>query len=153
MLRFFLTPLLLCLLLGNKHKWVPLMIEVKSEGPRERSASRNNSRQNETPRMPPNTRNDLRGQSEIYLNVYGQNPAGRNWTRSGWVRRNFSLNRSGQAWVKIIIGKYFYLQLFIGKLLAKRSIARAGFRFGVNIFQVQAELKFAVPNQGVGTQR
>lgn len=39
------------------------MIEVKSEGPRERSASRNNSRQNENPRLPPNARNDLRGQS------------------------------------------------------------------------------------------
>lgn len=48
---------------GNKQKWVPLMIEVKSEGPRERSASRNNSRQNENPRVPPNARNDLRGQS------------------------------------------------------------------------------------------
>lgn len=48
---------------GNKQKWVPLMIEVKSEGPRERSASRNNSRQNENPRLPPNARNDLRGQS------------------------------------------------------------------------------------------
>lgn len=48
---------------GNKQKWVPLMIEVKSEGPRERSASRNNSRQNEHPRLPPNARNDLRGQS------------------------------------------------------------------------------------------
>ncbi|KAF3841111.1 hypothetical protein F7725_006973 [Dissostichus mawsoni] len=46
---------------GNKQKWVPLMIEVKSEGPRERSASRNNSRQNENPRLPPNARNDLRG--------------------------------------------------------------------------------------------
>ncbi|KAF0038423.1 hypothetical protein F2P81_008907 [Scophthalmus maximus] len=45
---------------GNKQKWVPLMIEVKSEGPRERSASRNNSRQNENPRLPPNARNDLR---------------------------------------------------------------------------------------------
>ncbi|KAJ3589232.1 hypothetical protein NHX12_010078 [Muraenolepis orangiensis] len=45
---------------GPKHKWVPLMIEVKSEGPRERSASRNNSRQNENPRMAPNARNDLR---------------------------------------------------------------------------------------------
>ncbi|XP_013979396.2 la-related protein 1 isoform X3 [Salmo salar] len=45
---------------GNKHKWVPLMIEVKSEGPRERSASRNNTRQNEVPRMPPNRKNDLR---------------------------------------------------------------------------------------------
>lgn len=39
------------------------MIEVKSEGPRERSASRNNSKQNENPRLPPNARNDLRGQS------------------------------------------------------------------------------------------
>uniref|UniRef100_A0A3Q3K875 HTH La-type RNA-binding domain-containing protein n=1 Tax=Monopterus albus TaxID=43700 RepID=A0A3Q3K875_MONAL len=48
---------------GNKQKWVPLMIEVKSEGPRERSASRNNSKQNENPRLPPNARNDLRGQS------------------------------------------------------------------------------------------
>uniref|UniRef100_A0A8C6Q4R0 La ribonucleoprotein 1, translational regulator n=1 Tax=Nothobranchius furzeri TaxID=105023 RepID=A0A8C6Q4R0_NOTFU len=48
---------------GNKQKWVPLMIEVNSEGPRERSASRNNSRQNEHPRLPPNARNDLRGQS------------------------------------------------------------------------------------------
>uniref|UniRef100_A0A8C6SYC5 La ribonucleoprotein 1, translational regulator n=1 Tax=Neogobius melanostomus TaxID=47308 RepID=A0A8C6SYC5_9GOBI len=45
---------------GNKQKWVPLMIEVKSEGPRERSASRNNSRPNESPRVPPNARNDLR---------------------------------------------------------------------------------------------
>lgn len=50
---------------GNKQKWVPLMIEVKSEGPRERSASRNNSRQNENPRLPPNARNDLRGQSDV----------------------------------------------------------------------------------------
>lgn len=47
---------------GNKQKWVPLMIEVKSEGPRERSASRNNSRQNENLRLPPNARNDLRGE-------------------------------------------------------------------------------------------
>lgn len=39
------------------------MIEVKSEGPRERSASRNNSRQNEHARLPPNARNDLQGQS------------------------------------------------------------------------------------------
>ncbi|KAK7925720.1 hypothetical protein WMY93_008030 [Mugilogobius chulae] len=46
---------------GNKQKWVPLMIEVKSEGPRERSASRNNSRPNESPRVPPTARNDLRG--------------------------------------------------------------------------------------------
>ncbi|KAM9451357.1 la-related protein 1 isoform 2-T2 [Clarias gariepinus] len=45
---------------GNKHKWVPLMIEVKSKGPRERSASRNNARQGETPRMHQNNRNDLR---------------------------------------------------------------------------------------------
>uniref|UniRef100_A0A672YW15 HTH La-type RNA-binding domain-containing protein n=1 Tax=Sphaeramia orbicularis TaxID=375764 RepID=A0A672YW15_9TELE len=50
---------------SNKQKWVPLMIEVKSEGPRERSASRNNSRQNENPRLPPNARNDLRGQSVL----------------------------------------------------------------------------------------
>ena len=57
-----LTPALLSLLPGNKHKWVPLMIEVKSEGPRERSASRNNTRQNEPARMPPNARNDLRGE-------------------------------------------------------------------------------------------
>lgn len=49
-------------LTGNKHRWVPLMIEVKSEGPRERSASRNNTRQNEPPRMPPNNRNELRGE-------------------------------------------------------------------------------------------
>lgn len=41
------------------------MIEVKSEGPRERSASRNNSRQNEHARLPPNARNDLTGQSAI----------------------------------------------------------------------------------------
>ncbi len=46
---------------GNKHKWVPLMIEVKSEGPRERSASRNNTRQFDAHRVPPNGRNDLRG--------------------------------------------------------------------------------------------
>lgn len=54
---------------GNKQKWVPLMIEVKSEGPRERSASRNNSRQNENPRLPPNARNDLRGQSVMPLPI------------------------------------------------------------------------------------
>lgn len=47
-----------CVFVGNKHKWVPLMIEVKSEGPRERSASRNNTRQNEVPRMPPNRKNE-----------------------------------------------------------------------------------------------
>uniref|UniRef100_A0A673LGW2 La-related protein 1-like n=1 Tax=Sinocyclocheilus rhinocerous TaxID=307959 RepID=A0A673LGW2_9TELE len=46
---------------GNKHKWVPLRIEVKSEGPRERSASRNNTRQFDAHRVPPNGRNDLRG--------------------------------------------------------------------------------------------
>uniref|UniRef100_A0A8C2PQZ3 La ribonucleoprotein 1, translational regulator n=1 Tax=Cyprinus carpio TaxID=7962 RepID=A0A8C2PQZ3_CYPCA len=45
---------------GNKHKWVPLMIEVKAEGPRERSASRNNTRQFDAHRVPPNGRNDLR---------------------------------------------------------------------------------------------
>lgn len=45
---------------GNKHRWVPLPIEVKSEGPKERSASRNNTRQNEHYRLPPNSRNDLR---------------------------------------------------------------------------------------------
>lgn len=49
---------------GNKQKWLPLMIDVKPEGPRERSASRNNSRQNEQPRLAPNARNDLRGQPD-----------------------------------------------------------------------------------------
>uniref|UniRef100_A0AAY4EGW5 HTH La-type RNA-binding domain-containing protein n=1 Tax=Denticeps clupeoides TaxID=299321 RepID=A0AAY4EGW5_9TELE len=51
---------------GNKHKWVPLMIEVKSEGPRERSASRNNTRQNEPSRQPPNNRNDLKGHFDYH---------------------------------------------------------------------------------------
>lgn len=37
------------------------MIEVKSEGPRERSASRNNTRQFDANRIPPGGRNDLRG--------------------------------------------------------------------------------------------
>lgn len=55
------------IVLGNKHKWVPLMIEVKSEGPRERSASRNNARQNDGHRIPPNNRNDLRGISPLIL--------------------------------------------------------------------------------------
>lgn len=60
--NLFPSPLHVTPHAGNKQKWVPLMIEVKSEGPRERSASRNNSRQNENPRLPPNARNDLRGQ-------------------------------------------------------------------------------------------
>ncbi|XP_075458268.1 la-related protein 1 isoform X1 [Ascaphus truei] len=38
---------------GNKHKWVPLQIEVKPEGPRDKTASRNN-RQNEQQRHPLN---------------------------------------------------------------------------------------------------
>jgi hypothetical protein len=41
------------------------MMEVKSEGPKERSASRNNTRQNEVPRMPPNRKNDLRGECHL----------------------------------------------------------------------------------------
>lgn len=53
-------------ILGNKHKWVPLVIEVKSEGPRERSASRNNTRQYDGHRIPPNNRNDLRGISLFF---------------------------------------------------------------------------------------
>uniref|UniRef100_A0A667ZQF0 La ribonucleoprotein 1, translational regulator n=1 Tax=Myripristis murdjan TaxID=586833 RepID=A0A667ZQF0_9TELE len=56
---------------GNKHKWVPLMIEVKSEGPRERSASRNNSRQNENPRMPPNHTSPLPSKHSHYDYHYG----------------------------------------------------------------------------------
>uniref|UniRef100_A0A8C1VR28 La ribonucleoprotein 1, translational regulator n=1 Tax=Cyprinus carpio TaxID=7962 RepID=A0A8C1VR28_CYPCA len=52
---------------GNKHKWVPLMIEVKAEGPRERSASRNNTRQFDAHRVPPNGRNDLRGATLISM--------------------------------------------------------------------------------------
>uniref|UniRef100_A0A4W4E729 HTH La-type RNA-binding domain-containing protein n=1 Tax=Electrophorus electricus TaxID=8005 RepID=A0A4W4E729_ELEEL len=52
---------------GNKHKWLPLVIEMKAEGPRERSASRNN----EAPRIPHNTRNELRGTNDhdLFLHI------------------------------------------------------------------------------------
>lgn len=71
MTEHFLTALpIVSLQTGNKQKWVPLMIDVKSEGPRERSASRNNSRQNENPRLPPNARNDLRGQSAQFTHSW-----------------------------------------------------------------------------------
>ncbi len=58
---YYDTYICVVAVVGNKHKWVPLMIEVKSEGPRERSASRNNTRQFDAHRVPPNGRNDLRG--------------------------------------------------------------------------------------------
>ncbi|OPJ88062.1 la-related protein 1 [Patagioenas fasciata monilis] len=45
---------------GNKHKWVPLQIDVKSEVPRDKTASRNN-RQNEQHRHPSNNRGELKG--------------------------------------------------------------------------------------------
>ncbi|XP_009068387.1 PREDICTED: la-related protein 1, partial [Acanthisitta chloris] len=45
---------------GNKHKWVPLQIDMKSEVPRDKTASRNN-RQNEQHRHPSNNRSELKG--------------------------------------------------------------------------------------------
>uniref|UniRef100_A0A8C6Z6I2 La ribonucleoprotein 1, translational regulator n=1 Tax=Nothoprocta perdicaria TaxID=30464 RepID=A0A8C6Z6I2_NOTPE len=47
---------------GNKHKWVPLQIDMKSEVPRDKTASRNN-RQNEQHRHPSNNRSELKGGS------------------------------------------------------------------------------------------
>nr|XP_032627527.1 la-related protein 1 isoform X1 [Chelonoidis abingdonii] len=45
---------------GNKHKWVPLQIDMKAEAPRDKTASRNN-RQNEQHRHPSNNRSELKG--------------------------------------------------------------------------------------------
>uniref|UniRef100_A0A8C3FB17 La ribonucleoprotein 1, translational regulator n=1 Tax=Chrysemys picta bellii TaxID=8478 RepID=A0A8C3FB17_CHRPI len=45
---------------GNKHKWVPLQIDMKAEAPRDKTASRNN-RQNEQHRHLSNNRSDLKG--------------------------------------------------------------------------------------------
>ncbi|XP_038269336.1 la-related protein 1 isoform X4 [Dermochelys coriacea] len=45
---------------GNKHKWVPLQIDVKAEAPRDKTASRNN-RQNEPHRHASSNRGELKG--------------------------------------------------------------------------------------------
>ncbi|KAL8212116.1 UNVERIFIED_CONTAM: La ribonucleoprotein domain member 1 [Gekko kuhli] len=45
---------------GNRHKWVPLQIDMKSEVPRDNTPSRNN-RQNEQHRQPSNNRNESKG--------------------------------------------------------------------------------------------
>lgn len=57
---------ILLFLAGNRHKWVPLQIDMKSEVPRDNTASRNN-RQNEQLRQPSNNRNESKGMCGMHF--------------------------------------------------------------------------------------
>uniref|UniRef100_A0A8C6XR28 La ribonucleoprotein 1, translational regulator n=1 Tax=Naja naja TaxID=35670 RepID=A0A8C6XR28_NAJNA len=54
---------------GSRHKWVPLQIDMKSEVPRDKTASRNN-RQNEQHRHPSNNRSESKGTIMFSLSIY-----------------------------------------------------------------------------------